>query len=111
MGRERRNFSRADQPFAAKYRVLGDLMHGWCEVRTLNISAGGIRFRSDEPLERDTLLELQIKLPSHAEILLLRGRVSWGQTRASGVIEIGVEFLDVTSVQQAQIDSVIQFLK
>jgi c-di-GMP-binding flagellar brake protein YcgR len=110
MARERRRFSRADQPFETRYRLLGELMHGWCAARTLNISAGGIRFRSEEPLERGSMLEIQLKLPSHAEVLVLQGRVSWSKTQASGVTEIGVELLDVTPDQQAQIDAVVQFL-
>ena len=111
MARERRRFQRVPQPFHAKYRLLGELTAGWSEVATMNLSAGGIRFRSEASLEPGALIELQLELPSEASLLIIQGRVIWCQARASGVAESGVEFFDVSPGQQARIDNVVQFLK
>ncbi len=110
MGQEQRQFPRVPQPFEAKYHRLGELTQGWSTARTMNLSAGGIRFRSEESFEPGTLLEVQLQLPSETQLLMLQGRVIWCQAQASGVAEVGVEFLNLTPQQQVQIDNIVNFL-
>jgi len=111
MTRERRYFGRVPQAFEVKYRPPGQLMEHWRAVTTLNLSAGGMRFRDRDLLEAGVELEVQIKLPSDPQPLLLRARVAWSQLEASGVSENGVAFIGVTTEQQVRIDRLVQFLK
>ncbi len=111
MSRERRAFSRVPQPFAAHYRLAGELTEGWRTIETMNLSAGGMRFKSSDLLEVGAELDIQIEIPSNPSSLALRGRIVWSQLQASGVTENGAEFLDVTPEQQMQIDALVSFLK
>ncbi len=111
MTRERRRFYRIPQAFHTRYRLIGELARGWSAANTLNLSAGGMRFRCEESMEVGVLLELQITLPSEGEPLVVRGRIIWCHMPASGVTEAGVEFLELSPDQQAQIDNLVQFLK
>ncbi len=109
--RERRRFNRVQEPLELAYRVSGELAASWHKADLVNISAGGLRLRSDSSLEAGSLLELQIKLPSMRELLAIKGLVIWTQMPASGVIECGVEFSDTDSEKLMQIDNVVQFLR
>ena len=108
---DRRKFPRVLEAFSVRYRAAGELAGSWCSVTTSNLSAGGIRFRCVEPLEVGTPLRVELKLPGMAEVMTLRGHVAWSQMLASGVMESGVEFLDVTIPQQRLIDQLVGFLK
>lgn len=111
MTRERRQFHRAPHPFEVRYRPYGQFTSSWTEASTINISAGGMRFRSPELLERGTALELEITIPSVREALIIRGQVAWSQLQASGVAENGVQFVEVSPEQQMKIDELVRFLR
>ena len=107
---ERRRYRRVDQPFEARYRVYGDLTMAWRTIRTMNISATGMRFRSADLLDPDTPLEIEIKLPTSRESLVVRGHVIWSQPMASGVVENGTEFDELNPAQGEKIDELVKFL-
>ena len=111
MVQERRQFYRLPQPFEVRYRLFNELASSWRTVTTLNLSAGGIRFRDTETIELDALLELQMQLPGGREPFAIHGRVIWSQMQASGVTETGVAFLEVRPEQQQIIDNVVQFFR
>lgn len=111
MARERRKFYRVPHVFEVRYRLLNELTASWRTVTLVNLSAGGLRFRDSEMLEKEALLDLQLQLPSIREPLHLKGYVVWYQLQASGVNEVGVAFVDVTTQEQLQIDNVVQFLR
>ncbi len=108
--RERRRFSRVQQPLDAQFRLYGELTSSWRSARTLNISANGLRFRSEDTLAPGTAIEIQIPLPGMREPLVVRGMVAWAQMQASGVTESGVEFMELSPDTQAQIDELVRFL-
>ncbi len=110
MTTERRRFTRVTQPFDANYRIYGELTESWRRIRTLNISAMGMRFRSADLIEDSAKLEIAINLPCLREPLVVLGRIIWSQTMASGVTENGCEFIDVTPQQGEQIDELVKFL-
>lgn len=110
MGQERRQFTRADQPFDARCRVYGEMIESWRVITTLNISGAGMRFRNDESLPVGTVMELEIALPCLREPLIVRGQVVWSTSVASGVAEHGAEFINVTLAQSEQIDQLVKFL-
>lgn len=109
MGQEQRRFPRIPQPFEVQYRV-GEVGLGWDTAITVNLSAVGVRLRSDRPIDQGSQIELQITLPNTPEPLHLLGLVVWSQMQSPHVTETGVEFLDVTLEQQTQIDQLVQFL-
>ena len=108
---ERRRFPRIPEAFSIKYRVSGELAASWCEVATQNVSAGGVRFRVPEPIGPGATVTLQIKLPGIAQPLHVKGQVAWSQLQASGVTEVGVEFLDLKERDQRMIDQLVGFLR
>ena len=109
MGAERRRFPRIPQLFEVHYRV-GEVGAGWDAATTVNLSAAGLRLRSEHPIDPDSRIELRIQLPNAAEPLQLMGLVVWSQPLSPLVTEVGVEFIDVTLEQQTQIDHLVQFL-
>lgn len=108
---ERRRFPRIPEPFEVQYRVFGDLAASWNTVMTVNLSAGGVRFRSPETLEPGNALELKVQLAGFNQMLTLRGSVIWGRLQSPGVMEYGVQFVDVAMPQQIQIDRLVHFLR
>jgi c-di-GMP-binding flagellar brake protein YcgR len=110
MGEERRGFSRVPVPFDVRYRIYGELGESWRAMTTLNISAGGMRFRSGDLIEIGSHLEVQIALPSAAVPLVVQARVAWSQLLGSGVSENGAQFTNLTPEQREQIDGLVRFL-
>ena len=110
MTRERRQFSRITQHFEVRYRVSSELTAAWRTGTVINIGAGGMRIRSADAIAPDALVELEIQLPSTRERLALRGCVIWNRLQAAEVIEYGIAFLETKSIQQIQIDELVQFL-
>ena len=108
---EHRQFPRAPHSCEAKYRLHGLLTEGWVSITVLNISAGGVRFRTAEQLEPGTMLEVQLQLPADPTPLAIMGRVIWSRMPASGVAEIGAAFLSVTPEQGVRVDDLVRFLK
>lgn len=109
--RERRDFHRIPQAVEGRYRVSGHFGALGSSMTLVNISAGGLRFRSEEQLEKNALLEVEMKIPSFREPLIVKGRVAWSTLQASGVAETGVEFLDVPPEIRYRIDSIVQFFR
>ena len=111
IAQERRRFPRLAHALDMRYRLAGGVGEPWCGVQTMNLSASGIRFRGDEALDQGAMLELQMTVPEMGPLLSLRGAVVWTQLQASGVNELGVQFLDLTPLQQSQIDRLVRFLQ
>ena len=111
MGEERRRFPRIPETFTVQYRVSGELAATWAEAVTQNVSAGGIRFRVPEPLGPGTTVALQVKLPGIAQALHVKGQVAWSRMQASGVVEVGVEFVNLSEREQRMIDQLVGFLR
>ena len=109
MGSDQRRFDRIPQPFETKCRRIHELLKPWIAALTRDLSAAGMCVQSNERFEIGALLDIQIELPNVPGVLHLQGRVVW--QRGWSVVEYGVEFLEITPDQQAQIDEIVQFLK
>ena len=68
-----------------------------------------MRFKSADLLELGAELEVRLQMPYAAEALALRARVKWSAMQASGVVENGIEFMEITPDQQARVDEVVKF--
>ena len=111
MGSERRRFPRIPEAFAVTYRVSGEMISSWREVMAQNVSAGGVRFRVPEALGPGATMMLRLVLPGLPHPLQIKGQVAWSRMQASGVTEVGVEFLDVSEPDQRMIDRLVGFLR
>ena len=107
---ERRSRLRITQSFHATYRQVGGPSPSWCSMSAVNLGLTGARFRSPRSLEQDCVLELSILLPKTVHPFLLRARVIWSKTYPSGILEYGVEFIDVTPDQARQIGKLVESL-
>jgi len=108
--KERRDFGRVPVPFSVRYRIYGELGESWHGITTINISAGGMRFRADDLLEVGSQLEIEIALPGSPAPLIVQGKVVWSQSLGVGASENGVQFMAMTPEQHEHIDSLVRFL-
>lgn len=108
MSKERRRFDRASQSVEVQYRRRSDLPQPWEEGLMLNLSAAGIRLQLRGCADPGTILEVQIKLPNNRNPVALCGRVVWRAPPNASIC--GIELLDVTPDQRADIDELVQFL-
>lgn len=112
MTKERRQYLRTPHTCDARYRVAGSFSEAWGTVTVLNLGAGGVRFRTaDGGLEPAVLLDLMLSVPGVEGTLTVQGRAAWTAMPAAGVIEAGVEFLDLSSEQAAVLDRLVSFLR
>ena len=111
MRRERRRFHRASQSFNVRCRHYGALTETWHLIASLDLSAGGMRFRSEGPFELGCLLEFEISLPNASEPLVVRGRLLRSEVQERNLVEHAVEFLDVQEEAQIQLDGLVAFLR
>ncbi len=110
MGREeRRRFARVPEVFHARCRRAGS-GEPWQEIQTANISASGLRFLTKLPFEAGDEVELEMELPASGGELKVTAAVVWVKSPAAGVVELGVEFKNLTPDQERQIDDVVEFL-
>ena len=108
--KERRDFGRAPVPFDVRYRIYGELGESWHALTTMNISAGGMRFRAEDLIEVGACLEIEIGLPGSPAPLVVQGKVVWSRLLGSGVSENGVQFMAMTPEQHEHIDGLVRFL-
>jgi len=110
MAQAQRRFQRLPEALEMRCRRVGARSEAWRIVATHNISAGGASFESEELYDVSETLEIQIHLPSFRAPLVLLGRVVRSRSLPSGVMDCGVEFVDVTPDQQVELDALVQFL-
>jgi c-di-GMP-binding flagellar brake protein YcgR len=109
---QRRNYVRLEVQIHFRYRILqeANILDTEIDPETfdksyiVDISGGGVRFYSDQPVTQNSLLEMQIGIEGiEAETLL--GRVARNRERVEGGYEIGVAFEGVSALVQDQIIS------
>ena len=110
MSLNQRRFDRIPEALTARCRPVGALAEPWQTVITADLSAGGMSFESGQLVEEGSCVELELPLPGAADVTL-RGRVVRAAPKGPGAADIAVEFLDVSPEQQAQIDTLVQFLR
>ncbi len=91
---ERRRFIRIEVPLRVKIES-GSIQK---EVVTKNISPVGMRFETDEELDKSQKLDLSLFIPVSEEPVHLKGKVIW-QTKTSleddAPFDVGVEIAEV----------------
>lgn len=75
-----------------------------------DISLGGVRIYSDEPLKKDKSLQLELELPSGKKVLATT-RVAWIEELppgSEGRYDVGLEFIYVPYDATNELDSLIE---
>jgi uncharacterized protein (TIGR02266 family) len=71
---------------------------------TLNISHGGLAVRTTSPLAVGTTVRVRFRLPSAKSEIDAEARICWTNSR----IGMGVQFLKLTTEDQAQVDAYVK---
>ncbi len=100
MHSEKRNWPRVPLSVTVTYRVDGHDREGTYEVKSVNVSEGGIFIATELPLGLGTEVHLEFHLPNQSESIQASGRVVWcGRTETVGgamVLGKGIQFTDCT---------------
>ena len=110
MGQEQRQFKRIPEAFNVKCRPSGTLSDVWRQVVTVDFSAGGIGFESQQSYDIGDPLEIQLTIPSFRMPLIIKGQVVRIKTTPWSTSECAVQFMDVTPDQQYALDELVAFL-
>jgi c-di-GMP-binding flagellar brake protein YcgR len=93
---ERRKFVRLDTSVKIRYKVLQPTDNN--DTNSRDLSAGGVKIEVKEPIRPNTVLWLEINLPSEADPLQAKGEVVWQEkispAENSGY-EMGIKFLEM----------------
>jgi c-di-GMP-binding flagellar brake protein YcgR len=111
MGSDQRKFDRIPEVLDAQCRPTMGFSGNWRVIATLDISAGGIGFQTQELFETSDTVEIQLRLPGMPGPLVLPGMVVRSRPLPSGLSECAVEFTDVSPSQRAELDALVQFLR
>lgn len=74
-------------------------------AKTRTVSSGGCTFVHQELLGVGTSVELLISLPGR--VIKAHGRIVWENERASGEVEVGVEFLRINPEDRRALEATI----
>ena len=110
MDRERRKDQRAVLRLPVRYRVLGASMDIWYTGTVENISAGGVNLMTEQVLEGQDEVELEVTLPSRKNPYLLKGQVVSAHSAPSDIFAYGVSFTDAGTSDRFEVESLVRFL-
>jgi hypothetical protein len=89
---ERRRYPRLKSLYLLSYtnREGGVEKSGVSMARTINVSPAGVGVEVYQPINRDSLMEMEIAVQEH--IFTVQGKVVHSQEKSSGTYVIGVQF-------------------
>ena len=94
---ERRKFVRLDTTVKIRYKVLQPTNSN-NDSNSRDISTGGVKIEVKEPIKPNTVLWLEINLPSEAGPLQAKGEVIWQEKISAAEnsgYEMGIKFLEM----------------
>ena len=91
-GDERRAHQRLEMMLEGNYRLLDPDVH---PISTLDISEGGILFRSSKPLRPGGLLDIQLKIPESGEDVHFSGKIVRTEQAGNNQFDVGVRIIDI----------------
>lgn len=104
---EKRLFPRIKAAIRVTYKIMDS--SGECEVSTIDISGGGFRLPMNEKAKPETLVELNISLPSQDAPFYGLAKIVWQSPTAvkgkdgNNYFETGIEFIRVGINNRTQI--------
>jgi len=93
--RERRKHIRLKAYHLIKYKVIKKSEERDAHPFVRDISAGGILFYSGEYIPKESVIEVEIDLPMHAQPLKATCRIAWIKPLKIGGFDIGAEFIKI----------------
>lgn len=92
-GAERRKFPRLRESCAIRVKPIAGASppRGGIEAMAVNISGGGLCFRSAEPVSAGDFLAVEMSLPDFSSPVVAMARAAFCEQTAAGY-EVGVEF-------------------
>lgn len=92
-GSERRKFPRLRETCSIRVRPIAGatIPSDGMDAITVNISGGGLCYRSEERVEPGEFLAVEMNLPEFSSPIVAMGRASFCE-EASGGFEVGIEF-------------------
>jgi c-di-GMP-binding flagellar brake protein YcgR len=94
---ERRKFIRLDTSVKIRYKVLMPI-DNQNNTNSRDLSTGGVKIEVKEPIKPNTVLWLEIDLPSEADPLQAKGEVVWQEKISNAEnsrYEMGIKFLEM----------------
>ena len=97
--KEKRKYPRLDFQLKLNFNKKGKSVKNLPAI-TKNISAGGLRFTSDQKLSPGSKVGFEMKLPNNDKPVSFAGKVIWSKTLASAakgkekIYDIGIKFTD-----------------
>lgn len=104
---ERRSAERLDASLEVKYFINGKS----ADVKSVDISAKGIKLTLDEKIEKGVLLRLEIKIPDSGHVVRANGEVAWSreavedETASGGkrFFNTGIKFIKVNKTDEKKL--------
>ena len=91
---ENRKFPRLKDSCVLRFRQVeaDTLPEDGVEALTVNISGGGICFKSPSAVETGSLLAIELTLPEFNSAVVSFGRAVWCEPAGDGSFQVGLEF-------------------
>jgi hypothetical protein len=103
---ENRKRPRVHHPFMVRYRRPGETL--WSVSPLKDLSGGGARFIAEGQIPDQTIFELQLLLPTAAQPVWVKARVTWVKQLRQGLMtELGVTFTPDDIAGQHAIDTAV----
>jgi len=100
---EKRQYKRITQRFVIRFRLRTETgAGGWNMATCIDLSAGGVLFNFDHPLEAGTELDFKIDFPAAKEPILCVGKILRVETKPDSFLcRVAVIFTDIDDAQKA----------
>ena len=106
---ERRRAPRIMRSFIVRYRAADQSGATWLASPLKDLSSGGARFLSEQPLAVNDVLALQLLLPTAQQPVALKARVAWVRPAPFNMAAVGVTFDPGDLLVQRTIDEAVAY--
>jgi diguanylate cyclase (GGDEF)-like protein len=105
---DKRRFKRYKKAWKLSYEPVERAFEGdsISEVNIIDISVGGVSFKTKEPLGSESRLLLNIKLPGNDYVIVV-GKIKWLKKIKKDVFAYGIQFYDMNNDQLDKIKKLI----
>ena len=110
--KEKRNFFRLNAYHLVKYRLASQEEWQMAIASIGDISAGGVRLRSDKELPRGIMLQVRINFPKVPLPVSVLAKVVWVKKLGKASrFEIGLEFIEIEDLLRQEINQRVDYVR